>query len=139
MDINKFYHNSIDDFNMTAHLNRENDSVLCLLDCLSNMCLNDNNVARLIFDIRDGVVPSDLDVSVSPSSDPAVRSFVEQLRTEFPVIDFNDSRLSDNDIFSTIIPNNAQFGAEFNSYIDSLRDYVKDNIPINQGGNMKSN
>lgn len=136
MDLNKFYH--FTDDNMTMHLDRVSSCTDALLDVLANMCLNNNNVANLIFDIKNGRVPSDLDVSVSPSTDTSVRTFVEQLRTELPVIDTNDPRLTDEDIFSTILPNNAQFGDEINSYINSLRDYVKDNIPVEQGGNLIS-
>lgn len=136
MDLNKFYH--FNDENMTKHLDRVSSCTDALLDVLANMCLNNNNVANLIFDIKNGRVPSDLDVSVSPSTDTSVRTFVEQLRTELPVIDTNDPRLTDEDIFSTILPNNAQFGDEINSYINSLRDYVKDNVPVEQGGNLVS-
>lgn len=134
MDLNKFYH--FNDVNMTKHLDRVSSCTDRFIDVLAEMCLNNNNVANLIFDIKNGRVPSDLDVSVSPSTDTSVRTFVEQLRTELPVIDANDTRLTDEDIFATILPNNAQFGDEINSYINSLRDYVKDNIPVEQGGNL---
>lgn len=98
------------------------------LSALSNVSLNDNPVANLIFSLRDGIVPTDLDLSLSPSTDPAVRTLVEQLRTEFPIQQGMPDKFSTDDIFNSIIPNRAQFGAEINTYIDNLSSVISDGI-----------
>lgn len=128
MDVNKFYH-----FDKLFYRLHCKDGFEILSDALVGCCLNDNPIARLVFNVSRGVVSSDLDISVSPDSDPAVRAFVEQLRTELPVT-YNTTGLSDEDLFKTVIPNNAQFGSELNGYIDNLRQYVIDNLPSEKGG-----
>lgn len=122
MDLNKFYHFDLLDY----HMNFFKGSYDNLCRVLSNVCLNDNPIAHLVFSSLDGRIPSDLDINISPSSDPSVRSFVEQLRSELPLI--HSFGLPDDELFNHIIPNNAQFGDELNDYIDNLRSYVLENI-----------
>ncbi|WGL30852.1 hypothetical protein [Dipodfec virus UOA04_Rod_386] len=134
MDINKFYHldRRYDDI-------RKPDTFFDLFNkVLSDQCFNDNPIARLIFRFQKSGLANDLDIEVSPTSDPAIRAFAEALRSEIVSTSFDTSGLTDDQLFSCILPSASQFGDEITSYAEDLASSINEtlsSLSSQKGGN----
>lgn len=97
-----------------------------VLELYRGVCLNDDDVVKIVFGIGQklGILPNDLSIKDNPNYPPEIRSVLDALHREIPSSSIH--MRNDDDVVAYIRSRYAQFGGELDDFVDTVSNDIID-------------